>query len=200
MFLRCLFFTLSLAISGTASTAESQYPYESFYTKLNLDRDCVFKKPASEEEAGMGSSGVCRLDNAPMIYFEEGDLRQSVGFGAPKEFQTFGPFNRMNTTIEWRIAQDRPYAAIVRFFIENPNMKTGVVDKASEGQVLVIHRVAQYHEDKTCIVGMVDAKANRNANVLARKVADELASSFKCAADQPKYHGKRGKFAGDLAY
>ncbi len=195
-----MFFMIAVMISGTASAAENLYPYESFYTKLNLDRDCIFKKPANEEEAGMGNSGVCRINDAPVIYFMEGDLRQSLGFGAPKEYQTFGPFNRMNTTIEWRIAQDRSYAAIVRFFIENSNMKTGMVDKASEGQVLVIHRVAQYHEDKTCIVGMVDAKANRNANVLARKVADELASSFDCKTDRPQYHGKRGKLAGDLMH
>jgi hypothetical protein len=200
MFLRCLFLVLSCAISSTIGAAESSYPYESFYTKLNLDQDCIFKKPANEEEAGMGSSGICRVKNAPVIYFMEGDLRQSLGFGAPKEYQSFGQFNHMNATIEWRIAQDRPYAAIVRFFIENSNTKTGMVDKASEGQVLVIHRVAENLEDETCIVGLVDAKANRNANVLARKVADELASSFECATDRPKYHGKRGRFAGDLAF
>ena len=75
----------------------------------------------------------------------------------------------MNETIEWRYTKtDRPYAAIVRFFIENMNPETGAADSKRVGQVLVVHRVANTEDGATCIVGMVDARANENANQRAR--------------------------------
>jgi len=167
---------------------------KSSYTQLDIDKDCTFKMPANEEEEGMGSFGTCHVSNAPVIHLMEGDLRHSVGFGAIKQFQSFGQFNRMNTTIEWRSNGERPYSAIVRFFIDNPD------DRPQEGQVLVVHRVAETDNGHTCVVGMVDARANRNANILARQVADTMARSFNCSQDRPEYHGARGRFAGDLMY
>jgi len=176
----------------------SAWSAESSYSNLDFDKHCKFEKASDDENAGPGSSAICQIGDAPAIYFEEGDLRQSAGFGAPKQYQSFGQFNRMNNVIEWRGENDNPYAAIVRFFIENMNPDTGSPDKAYLGQVLVIHRVAAHEEAGTCIVGLVDARANKNANVLARQVADDLAMSFDCNTDRPKYHGKRGKYAGDL--
>ncbi len=169
---------------------------ESSYTKLDFDKDCIFKTPANEEEEGMGVFGTCNVRNVPMIHYMEGDLRQSVGFGAKKQFQSFGQFNRMNTTIEWRSGGGRPYAAIVRFFIEHANNQ----GQSQEGQVLVVHSVAKTDQDHTCVIGMVDARANPNANLLARQVADTITKSFDCSHDRPEYHGVRGKFAGDFMY
>jgi hypothetical protein len=173
---------------------------ESSYSKLDFDKHCKFEKPANDENAGPGSSAICQIGDAPAVYFVEGDLRQSVGFGAPKQYRSFGQFNRINNTIEWRSKNKKPYAAIVRFFIENMNLDTGSFDKAHLGQVLVVHRVAEHQGAKTCIVGLVDARANTDANVLARQVADDLAISFQCNIDRPQYHGNRGKFAGDLMF
>ncbi len=169
---------------------------ESSYTRLDFDKDCTFKSPANEEEEGMGSFGTCYVGNAPTIHLMEGDLRHSVGFGAIKQFQSFGQFNRMNTTIGWRSNGERPYSAIVRFFIDNTNAD----GRSQEGQVLVIQRVAETDHGHTCVVGMVDARANHHANLLARQVADTLARSFNCSQDHPEYHGARGRFAGDLMY
>ena len=173
---------------------------ESSYSKLNFDKHCKFENPASEEEAGMGARAVCQIDDAPVIFFEDGDLRHSAGFGAQKDFQSFGQFNRMNTTIEWRSDNQGPYAAIVRWFIENMNPDSGMADKKYEGQVLVVSRVATQPQESTCIVGMVDAKANKNANVLARKIADTVASPFNCASDRAKYYGNRGDLSGDPGF
>jgi len=181
-----------MALTGLAwaNTAKSSY------TKLDFDKNCTFKTPAHEEEEGMGVIGTCYVGNAPVIHYMEGDLRQSVGFGAIKQFQSFGQFNRMNTTIEWRSNGGRTYAAIMRFFIDHANNE----GRSREGQVLVIHRVAETDKGQTCIVGMVDARANHNANLLARQVADTMAKSFNCSRDHPKYYGTRGKFAGDFMY
>lgn len=186
---------VAIMVSFIVSTAIAQ---ESRYTTINLDKDCVFEQPANDENAGPGSSAVCRIKGVPVIYFVEGDLRQSLGFGAPQKYQTFGQFNRMSATVEWREHQGRPFAAIMRFFIENMNPDSGAVEKSREGQVLVVHRVAQNSKDQTCIVGMVDARANKNANVIAREVADEITEDFKCGKDRPNYYGKKGQYAGDL--
>ncbi len=191
-FIQITALAILLAITGNSWAAKGK----SSYTKLDFNKDCIFKPPANEEEEGMGVFGTCQVKNAPVIHFMEGDLRQSVGFGAEKQFQSFGQFNRMNTTIEWRSSGGYPYAAIVRFFIDH----SGVGGRSQEGQVLVVHRVAKTVNDQTCVVGLVDARANRNANLLARQVADTIAKSFNCGADRPKYHGARGRFAGDLMY
>ncbi|MEM9280104.1 MAG: hypothetical protein AAGA76_16180, partial [Pseudomonadota bacterium] len=108
----------------------------------------------------------------------------------------FGQFNRVNTTIEWRLDNGKPYATILRWFIENSN-SNGEFDRNLEGQVLVISRVADHEKPQSCVVGYVDARANSNANELARKIADTTASSFKCFKEKPVYHGNRGKLAGD---
>src|SRR5262245_13396472 len=42
----------------------------------------------------------------------------------------------------------------------------------------------------TCQVGYVDARANPDANELARKIADEHARDFHCGKDQPIVLGK----------
>jgi len=186
--------TLAIFMAITGSTWANSA--ESSYTKLNFDQNCVFKASANEKEDGMGVFGTCNVENAPTIHFMEGDLRQSVGFGAIKQFQSFGQFNRMHTTIELRSNGGRPYAAIVRFFIDHANNE----GRSQQGQVLVVHRVAKTDRDHTCVIGMVDARANRDANLLACQVADTIVKSFDCSRDHPKYHGTRGKFAGDLMY
>ncbi len=186
------FLTAAILIPMSALGAESSY------SKLDFDKHCKFAAPASEEEAGMGVSGVCQIGDNPTIYFDEGDLRHSAGFGVEKPFESFGQFNRMNTTIEWRHISPGagPDAAIVRWFIENINPDTGSPDKKKEGQVLVISKVAQPGDATSCIVGMVDARANNNANVLARKIADEMAMDFRCGQDRAAFHGKVGPTAG----
>jgi hypothetical protein len=44
-----------------------------------------------------------------------------------------------------------------------------------------------------CHVAYVDAIANRNANELARKAADESARSFTCGKDRVKIVGASGR-------
>ncbi|MEM7301534.1 MAG: hypothetical protein AAF468_10675 [Pseudomonadota bacterium] len=198
--LRILFVVL-IASATTFFASAAGHAADSLYSKLDFDKHCTFEKPASEEEEGMGASGVCRIPDFPEIHFAEGDLRHSAGFGAPKQFESFAQFNSMNNTIEWRFGSDGvAYAAIVRFFIENINPATGAVDPKRKGQVLVIHRVASGGDKNTCVVGMVDARANENANQLARDVADGDAAIFQCGVDKAKYHGRVGKFAGTPSF
>ena len=181
-----LFFAL---MQGTVSAGESAY------TKLNLERDCSFH---SSYEAG--GSAYCTGYNGYPVHFDEGDLRQMVRFGhiarLEGQWESFGQFNQVNDTIEWRLKKSLPYAAILRWFIENANHE-GKPDKANLGQVLVVSTVASHENPFSCVVGYVDAKANSDANEIARRVADEIATGFVCGSDQPKYHGNRGNLSGN---
>lgn len=171
---------------------------DSSYTKYNLDKDCKFDDPDDDEMAGMGASAICKKAGKPDFYFSEGDLRHSVGFGAQKTFESFGVWNNMGSTVEWRSDQNGIYAAILRFYVSNYNNDTGEFDTGNQGQILMVHRVANTTADSTCVIGMIDARANKDANILARKVADTLTNSFDCALDIPQYHGIKGEHSADF--
>ncbi len=168
----------------------------STYTDLNLDQ-C---EKITEYEDGVQLK--CDGYGDYPVYLKEGDLRQAVLFGKVKQvlideaFESFGPFNHVNTKIEWRLdEQGKPIAAILRWFIENTNPETGAVDKDSTGQVLVVSSVADI-DGVGCVVGYVDALDNPNANILARNIADYVAGGFSCAYNKPMWWGTRGEKAG----
>lgn len=170
---------------------------ESVYTDLNLDRCQTI---AADD---MGASMKCKGYKNYPIYFAEGDLRQSVLYGPVRAeliegaFESFGAFNHINTKVEWRLdASGKPFAAILRWFIENVG-DTGMPTKAAEGQVLVVARVAQPDDGLSCVVGYVDALSNSNANELARQVADGEASNFACGVQEAMWTGKRGEKASE---
>ncbi len=186
-----------LIFSALLMTTAAALSAESAYTKLNLDRDCVF-----HDEYELGASAYCNGFKGYPVHFSEGDLRQMVRFGHMNsvlgQWESFGQFNRINDTIEWRLENGKPYATILRWFIENTN-DNGEVTKATEGQVLVVSKVADRHYDipASCVVGYVDALANSNANIIAREIADTLAKNFRCINDEARFHGARGKLSGD---
>jgi len=96
-------------------------------------------------------------------------------------------------TVEWRIEKDakgkaRPFATILRWNAVTPDDRdkaTGPIK--STGRVLVVTRLGP---GGVCHVGYVDAKANPDANELARKLADEHARAFRCGKDKRIISGK----------
>lgn len=170
----------------------------SAYTKLDFKKTC---KVLEEIEEGGSVSMLCDGYQDYPVHFAEGDLRHSVQFGhvdtgADSIWQSFAQWNRVSGTIEWRLQDGRPVAAILRWFIENTD-DAGSADPTRTGQVLVVSRVGQQADMGACVVGYVDALANRDANVLARDVADTLAPDFVCGTDRPEFHGTRGRLSGD---
>ena len=101
--------------------------------------------------------------------------------------------------MEWWITECRPVAAILRFFVSNTDPVTGGTPKKLKGQVLVVAKVASPAEGKSCVVGLVDALSNKDANQKARDVADQMADGFRCGQDQPGYYGLRGALATDFS-
>lgn len=171
---------------------------ESVYTDLGRDT-C---KTIAEEE-GMYALMTCPGHADYPVRFKEADIRQSVSFGhlnqryADDAFESFIPFNHAGTTVEWRIAKDgKAVATILRWFIENTDA-SGASVPALQGQVLVISKVAEKDDGKGCVAAYVDALANPDPNALARKIADEVAPTFRCGIDKPAYHGTRGDKAAE---
>lgn len=129
------------------------------------------------------------------IYLAEGDHRTFVASATEPEKtraaqQTLKAFNTPfldsahRAIVEWRFTiKDKrkvPFAMIIRYFTESNGRK---------GEVLVVTRIA---DKEACHVGYVDALANGNAIVLARRIADERARKFDCRND-PGIEGERGK-------
>lgn len=191
-------YCLSLSACLMAATALAQ-TVDHAYTDLDLQANCQWAD-ASDDEAAMGGTAVCTGYEDYPVHVGEGDLRMFVAYGpAAEPFQfwhSFLQFNHVNNVVEWRLQDGKPFAAILRYFVDNQTPDTGI----PEGQILVISTVADPAappgERNSCVVAYVDALANPQANALAREVADTLAPGFVCGEDEPRYHGERGETAG----
>jgi hypothetical protein len=89
--------------------------------------------------------------------------------------------------IEWRLerepgGQTRPFATILRW-----NYMVDVDDRQASGRMLVVTRLGP---GGVCHAGYVDARANPDANDLARELADATARGFRCGVDRPSQVGK----------
>jgi hypothetical protein len=169
--------------------AEAIQPVKSLYTALDFSQ-C---EPVPGERSG--EARLCAGLPGYPVYVAEGrrGTYLSVGPDANKRQaarQTLRAFNTLfdkrgqRSTIEWRFvvrnAQPVPYATIVRYFTESP---------AGAGEVLVVTRVT---DRETCHVAYVDALANLDAIVLARKLADTVARQETCPPE-PAVQGAAGR-------
>ncbi len=161
--------------------AEAIQPVKSLYTALDFEQCELVPGDRS------GEARLCAgLPGYPVYVAEgRGGTYLSVGPDANKRQaarQTLRSFNTLfdkqrgqRSTIEWRFVvrdeQPVPYATIVRYFTESP---------AGAGEVLVITRVT---DRESCHVAYVDALANVDAIVLARKLADTMARQGTCPAE-----------------
>jgi hypothetical protein len=129
------------------------------------------------------------------VWLAEGDERMYVSFGRkaaaePAASETFPGFNDVTKgTIEWRVARkpngtSQPFATILRWSVR----LTAADDSARNSPVLVVTRLGP---GGVCQVGYVDARANPDANEMARKLADERARNFSCGKDKPEFVGNR---------
>jgi len=187
--------TISILTAIMLAHAGAVLAAGSAFTDLELDKCETLVAPDPDEPGGDFTSLLCPGYGEYKVLFKEGDLRQSVHYGflkrsiIDKAFESFGPFNHMNPKIEWRIgSRGKPIAAIQRFFVGDEN---------AQGQILVISKVGQPDEEEGCPVGYIDALASKDANNLARAVADGLALHFRCGVDKPDYHGSKGDKAAE---
>jgi hypothetical protein len=162
---------------------------KSLYTAIDL-KAC--KIVVQHED---GDAWLCEgLEGYP-IYIAKGDHRTFLSTGPAAQTtraaeQTLSAFNSLfegsstRTTVEWRFVirdgETVPYATIVRYFTQNDEGK---------GEVIIVARVAG---SEVCHVAYIDAKANPDAIVMARSIADKKARAFDCKSD-PIVEGASGK-------
>lgn len=176
-----------VALASFAASMETGHAADSKYTKLILNT-CAYHKPV-EDHSTDGGRWVCRGYGGMQVHVAEGDLRFFVSYGTygRKEIaanQTLPAFNTINKTLEWRGehsgGQWRPYATILRWFSDSGDGR--------KSQILVVTRLGA---GETCHVGYVNASRNRNANVMARQIADNQARTFRCGVDEAQYYGRQ---------
>lgn len=180
--------------AGNAAVAQQ---FSNYVSRLNLDRCVKVDRPGTEAH---GDAYRCRgFKNAKEydVYVFEQDGRFHISFGTDAferkaAGQTLAPFNTIGDDLEWRLERRagewKPFAVIIRFFTE--------VEKDGEfyrGEVLV---VAKLGPGEACHAVYIDAKANANANQLAREAADSTVRRFDCATQEPMVIGERGLSLG----
>jgi hypothetical protein len=173
----------TLAAAPLPAAAET---ITSAYTKLDLAA-CAAIPPHPDDPLESGAWECDGYAGVP-VYVSEGDLRFFVSFGPnakdePAAGETLPQFNNIGPTLEWRIAGGRPFATILRFFVD-PG------DGSARTQVLVVTRLGP--PGSVCRVGWVDASLNPDANFVAREVADNAARRFECGVETALQYGLTG--------
>ena len=143
---------------------------------------------------------VCPGKSGLVVLIAEDDLREVVSVGrnriaAAKEPAAqvwFHPFNSSAHTVEWRAADGKPFAIIQRWHIAD----NSDLEKSGRPTNKPILAVTRLPPGPVCHVAYIDAQANRDANELARKAADEFARSFRCGKDEVKVIGETGIAVG----
>lgn len=156
---------------------------QSEYTDIDLDACTVVTAD------DFGATFACPGYRGIPVMLMESDLRFYVSFGLRSldkraANQTLIPFNYLGSTIEWRMSNAnggwKPFATIVRYIVSSD---TGT----EHGEVLV---VTSLESGNTCHVAYIDARANPDANEMARTAADEKAVEFDCATGEPEIIGE----------
>lgn len=159
-----------IALMVTGAFAQSN---DSVYTKLDLDNEC-----SVIEADDFGAMFACPGYKGIPVMVAEGDLRMFVSYGlnSTNEVaaeQTLAPFNTVGDTIEWRLGNTEfgmaPIATILRFFTDD-----GMDDKQ---QYLIVTKVKM---GETCQVARINATKYKDANQIARDVADNMVPDFTC--------------------
>jgi hypothetical protein len=177
-----------LAFLPAVAFGQTAAPIASAYTQFDSN-NCRHTRGRDVEDYG---SWLCPgYGNIP-VRLAAGDQRMYVSFGhnaarEPAAAETISGFNDVyKGTIEWRLERKpdgklQPFATILRW-----NFMTSPDDRQASGRKLVVTRLGT---GGVCHVGYVDARANPDANELARKLADEKARTFKCRVDRAKSLG-----------
>lgn len=146
----------------------------SAYTSLDLRR-CKLVK---EESEGGYARHICPGLGGVAVRAEEFDDRSAVAFPltpCPDVPATFSGFNSFGTMVEWRLARGRPFAAIVRYTVQDPQTM-------ADRTWLV---VSWLEKGRSCPAAIVSG-ATLDANTVARVRADALlAHPFRCGSDVP---------------
>ena len=185
-------FTVATLLGSGFAPANAQN-LGSSYTST-APKDCrMIGKPS---ELDGSTTRVCPGKSGLMVLIAEDDLREVVSVGRnriaaagePAAQVWFHPFNSSAHIVEWRAADGKPFAIIQRWHIAD----NSDLDKSGRPTDKPMLAVTRLPPGPVCHVAYVDAQANRDANGLARKAADEFARGFQCGKDEVKVIGEAG--------
>jgi hypothetical protein len=185
-------------MSGLASAVvpANAQTFSSSYTST-APKDC---RTVGKPDENGGTTRVCPGKSGLVVLISEDDLRETVSVGRTKAAAArepaaeawFGPFNSTAHTVEWRAADGKPFAIIQRWLIADNSDP----EKSSRPPARPVLAVTRLPPGAVCHVAYIDGQANRNANEMARRAADELARDFTCGRDEVRIVGEKGTAAG----
>lgn len=157
----------------------------SVYTDLDPGKTCITISKAEDGE-GDWSTQVCAGFQGFPVIIDYDDGRETVFYGfsptPDRQWESFGGFNAAGKKVEWRLLKDgdvtMPFATINRWSVSDPE------DADKQIEVLVVSKVGQLKERQGCVVGLVRASGNPQANEMARKIADEQVREFSCGDER----------------
>jgi len=161
---------ITTALSSSNAAAAEQQRITSAYTKLDLN-DCRI-----EEQFEAGSVSQCPGYAGIPVFVDEGDLRFDVSAGSRgRENVCRGSlncsFNFPGKTVEWRLANGKPFAIIYRL-----EVSADVSQDRKKSSRLLVETVGQ----DGCRIANIDG-AGPEANAVARAAADSaLNGGAKC--------------------
>jgi hypothetical protein len=166
----------------------------SVYTST-APKECKVK--SAENGVDDSTTRVCPGKAGLVVLVSEDDLRETVSVGRdrkaaeeePAAKTWFGPFNWTTETVEWRMADGKPFAIIQRWHIDDSSDE----DKNGRPKAKPMLAVTRLPPGAVCHVAYVDVAANPNANELARKAADAFARGFDCGKDRVRVFGESGR-------
>lgn len=167
--------------------ALAQAENTSAYTFFDLAKCQQIEKPDGLVFEG---SWRCKGIEGYDIFQSGVDARSNAGFGTTDAnncafLKTFAPFNTALSPVEWRKKGATPIAAIERWsVIKDPASGT------SESVTWLV--VNKLHNGTSCQMHYVSGSFPE-ANVAARKAADEKAEAFNCETDKPTYDSTVGE-------
>ncbi|MBR0696303.1 hypothetical protein [Bradyrhizobium lablabi] len=189
-----IFATAIAALFGTDPARVAAQPVISSYTS-SAPKDCrMIGKPS---ELDGGTTRICPGKSGLVLLVSEDDLREVVSVGRNRQAAAkepaaqawFGPFSSTAHTVEWRIADGRPFAIIQRWLIADNSEQ----DKDGRPSTKAMLAVTRLPPGQVCHVAFVDVAANPDANELARQAADNFARAFKCGKDEVRTIGQSGR-------
>ena len=172
------------ALMFLAAAAQAE-PAKSTYTKIDLKKCQQTQKPDGQVFEG---SWTCKGLGGYDVFLSAADSRETVSFGKSDAnncagLKTFGGFNSAGGTVEWRLKQGKPIAAILRWTVSiDPE------DSSKHATWLVVNKL---EKGASCHMHYV-AGSFPKANDAARKAADEKAEIFNCETGKPTFDSTIG--------
>lgn len=187
-----------MLIVGIVAATPALADFDSAYTSLDFNNVEICTNLTPAPTPGEPDDGVvyeCQGFGPYVVSFQEGDLRSFVAYGTESgdhcsAMQTFGGFNSVGSTIEWRLKDGKPIATILRWSVSyDPE------DSSKQMSWLVVTRL---EAENSCHMAYVEG-AYPKANEEARDMVDKLGPEFSCAAGKPVFLANPGTATEGIA-